>query len=32
MVTTDEREDVQRKTFGKWINAQLLKVSSFLAY
>lgn len=24
---TDEREDVQKKTFAKWINSQLLKVS-----
>lgn len=23
---TDEREDVQKKTFAKWINSQLLKV------
>jgi hypothetical protein len=23
----DEREDVQKKTFAKWINSQLLKVS-----
>jgi hypothetical protein len=23
----DEREDVQKKTFGKWINSQLTKVS-----
>ena len=22
----DEREDVQKKTFAKWINSQLLKV------
>ena len=25
---TDEREDVQKKTFAKWINSQLLKVSN----
>jgi hypothetical protein len=27
---TDEREDVQKKTFAKWINSQLLKVSNFI--
>jgi hypothetical protein len=26
---TDEREDVQKKTFAKWINSQLLKVSTY---
>jgi hypothetical protein len=26
-LVTDEREDVQKKTFAKWINSQLLKVS-----
>jgi hypothetical protein len=26
---TDEREDVQKKTFAKWINSQLLKVSIY---
>jgi hypothetical protein len=28
-VVTDEREDVQKKTFAKWINSQLLKVSIY---
>ncbi len=26
-LSVDEREDVQKKTFGKWINSQLVKVS-----
>ena len=26
----DEREDVQKKTFGKWINSQLAKVLNFV--
>jgi len=26
-LVADEREDVQKKTFAKWINSQLLKVS-----
>jgi hypothetical protein len=26
-IIPDEREDVQKKTFAKWINSQLLKVS-----
>ena len=29
---TDEREDVQKKTFAKWINSQLLKVSFYYYY
>jgi hypothetical protein len=27
---SDEREDVQKKTFGKWINSQLIKVRGVL--
>jgi len=27
---TDEREDVQKKTFAKWINSQLLKVKDLV--
>ena len=28
----DEREDVQKKTFGKWINSQLVKVRIVFGY
>lgn len=28
----DEREDVQKKTFGKWINSQLVKVRIAFGY
>jgi len=28
--STDEREDVQKKTFGKWINSQLTKINCSL--
>lgn len=27
---SDEREDVQKKTFAKWINSQLIKVRTML--
>jgi len=28
-VAKDEREDVQKKTFAKWINSQLVKVMQY---
>ena len=30
LFVTDEREDVQKKTFTKWVNAQLNKVCSLI--
>ena len=31
-IKIDEREDVQKKTFAKWINSQLIKVRKITCY